>query len=136
MRLVCSPEAAQPSVLGGSSEFWKGDYLVNRKMPWSKMGPTGSEAGGQRSFVPTGGALPCMEHKGEVCAWLLHVGDQQCLTVLMVSLVLKSLLCFLCVTSMEADEVVVSLMDYGVPQSVCHVTVVQMLKQWPASSCD
>ena len=77
-----------------------------------------------------------MEHHYEVCAWLLHVGNQQCLTVLMVSLVLKSLLCFLCVTSLEDDETVVSLMDFGVPKSICHVMVVQKLKWWPASSCD
>lgn len=38
MRLLCSPEVAQPSP--ASWELWKGNYLENN---WSKMGPTGSE---------------------------------------------------------------------------------------------
>lgn len=45
-----------------------------------------------------GGILSCTEHLYEVCAWLLRVGNQQCLTV--VSLVLKSLLCLLFVASL------------------------------------
>lgn len=77
-----------------------------------------------------------MEHQYQVCACLLHVGHQQRLIILMVSLVLKSLLCFLCATSLEDDEVVVSLLDFGVPESICHVMVVQKLKWRPASSCD
>lgn len=55
-------------------ELWKGDYLVNREMPWSKMGPTGAEGGGQRSLIAAGRALPCVEHQYEVCAWLLVLG--------------------------------------------------------------
>lgn len=73
-----------------------------------------------------------MEHQYEVCAWLLHVGNQH---VLIVSLVLKSLLCFLCVTPLEDDEVLLSLMDFRVPKSICHVMVLQKL-WWLASSCD
>lgn len=87
MRLVCSTEVLQPS-----GELWKGDYLVDKKVPWDKM------RGRQRNWIPTGGILPCKEHLYEVCAWLLHVGNQQCLTV--VSLVLKSLLCLLFVASL------------------------------------
>lgn len=77
-----------------------------------------------------------LEHQYKVRAWLLHVGNQQCLTVLMVSLVLKSLLCFLCAAALQDDEVIVSLLDFGVPKNICHVMVVQKLKWWPASSHD
>lgn len=70
-----------------------------------------------------------MEHQYEVCAWLLHVGNQQCLIILMVFSGFKKLaLLFVCVTSLEYDEVVVSLVDYGVPRSVCRVMVAQKLK--------
>lgn len=34
-----------------------------------------------RNWIPPGGILPYMEHLYEVCAWLLHVGNQQCLSV-------------------------------------------------------
>lgn len=37
-------------------------------------------------------------------------------------------LLFVYVTSLEYDEVVVSLVNYGVPRSVCHVMVAQKLK--------
>lgn len=54
----------------------------------------------------------------------------------MVSLVLKSLLCFLWVTSLQNDELFASLVDFGVPESIQHVRVGQKLKWGPASCCD
>lgn len=75
--------------------------------------------------MSTGGVLPCMKHQNNVCVRLLHVGKEQYLTTLIFLMVLKSLLCFLCATSSEDDEVVVSLMDSGVPETVCHVMLVR-----------
>lgn len=50
MGLAYSPESAQAA--GRNGELWKGDCLVTKKMPWSKMDPLWSEGGGQRSLVP------------------------------------------------------------------------------------
>lgn len=83
-----------------------------------------------RNWIPPGGILPYMEHLYEVCAWLLHVGNQQCLSVSH----WFSKVCFF-LTTLEEDEVVVSLMDFGVPKSICCAIVVQKLKWWLCSSC-
>lgn len=61
-----------------------------------------------------------MEHQYEVCTWLLHAGNQQCITVCLDSFTgFKKLLCLLCATPLEGDEVVVRVVDSRVPKSIC-----------------
>lgn len=51
--------------------------------------------GGQGSLVPAGGALPHVEGHCEVCTWLVHGGEQHCLTVFISSLFLLLFFFFL-----------------------------------------
>lgn len=102
MGLVYSLESAQTA--GRNGELWKGDYLVSRKMPWSKMSPMRSVW-----YLQVKVRLAWSISTRYVPGYcMLGISSA---SVLIKSLGSKSLLCLLCVTSLEGDEVVVRILE-------------------------